>query len=197
MIHCTKRRQRASTPCDGASKVPMWAPSSWSVAGAVLPSRVGEGRAGRPESKSMRTEARGVPQELGRSFRVHGPHRQGVRRTQRPPVSRWRVWHQEERTPGRTAWYRRAKATKSGGTAGSRSAVIVLEKRGNGPRLDPVKGSAASNHGPVAGTHGKGIEPWFRVNATATDNVSGRESMVQETVCTHACTYGSVGAPGG
>ncbi len=106
----------------------------------------------------------------------------GTERNERPDAPRGTAARRQRRAAG---W-----------TTGSRRAVIVPETRGNGARPDPVEGSAASDHGPVAGTHGKCIEPWFRVNATATDTVSDCEPMVRGTVSPHACTYGSVGAPG-
>ncbi len=74
---------------------------------------------------------------------------------------------------------------------------VLVPKRGHRTRLDPVEGSEASDHGPVEGPHSKGLEPSFRVNVTSADNMTGTKAMVRGTVCTHACTYGSVGALGG
>ena len=84
-----------------------------------------------------------------------------------------------------------------GRRTGSRSALIVPRKQGHWPQRDPVEGSEASDYGPVEGPHGKGIPPSSRVNVTSMDNSPGRESMVRGTVCTNACTYGSVGALSG
>ncbi len=43
-------------------------------------------------------------------------------------------------------------------TSGSRSALVVPSKRGNGSRPDCVEGSEASDHGPVEGKHNECVE---------------------------------------
>src|ERR1017187_2665131 len=52
----------------------------------------------------------------------------------------------------------RRQRSAAGGTAGSRSALIVPSKRGHGTRPDHAEGSEASDHGTVEGKYGECIE---------------------------------------
>jgi len=115
-----------------------------------------------PESKSTCKQAIGVSQELGRSCLLHGYERllRGGRAVSETPracglgISSHKGANR--RCDRGTAQRRKPRA--AGWEAGSRSILIVPQKRGNSTRGDPVEGSGMPDHGTVIGQYGGCIE---------------------------------------
>jgi hypothetical protein len=68
---------------------------------------------------------------------------------------------------------KRRQRSTAGEAAGSRSALIVPQKRGNSIRGDPGEGSGASSYNTVGGKHGGDIGLRHRVHETTTDSNVG------------------------
>ena len=129
------------------------------LAGAVLPHRHGEGRAVLPESKNRANRQWGFPGNLGDPVVSMRTSASGVAEPEELLVHRRCVLaggSEAQNASGGTA--KRRQRSAAGGTAGSRSALIVPSKRGHGTRPDRVEGSEASDRGIVAGKDGECIE---------------------------------------
>ena len=90
---------------------------------------------------------------------------------------------------------KRRKRSAARWTAGSRSATIVVLKRGNGASRTPwSEGGAALWAG--SWNHAEDVVPHQRVTAKPPSRVRDSDSTSRRTGCRLTCTSGSVGAPG-
>src|SRR5262249_20169555 len=150
-------RQRVSGSCHRAPKsYHWWEPTSLRGRKAASRRRNGLACAIPPGSES-RTRSHGFPRNLGGPVASPANPGRSHRVTNSRPVAGAPGGHGTDPRVGR--WYRKAKATKRGGTGGGESERPVLPvTRGNRPE-GPRRGKGAPGHETVGGTDDRDSEP--------------------------------------
>jgi hypothetical protein len=100
----------------------------------------------------------GVPQELGRSCRLHGKFPAGDTGQTTPGLPAARGKRGERTMPCNRGTAKRRQRSAAGRAAGRHSVLIVPLKLANSPLLEPVEGSETPDHGTAFEKHDECIE---------------------------------------